>query len=252
MSSLAIAILFLTNGCLAAGPLAVPLGTAAKYAILAKSGISTVPKSSITGDIGLSPAAATFLTGFGLTRSSDGTSASSTQVNGHVYASDYTSPTPKTLVTAISDVVTAYNNASGRVNPDHLNLGSGGLGGLTLAPGLYKWTTGVNIATSVTISGNPWDTWIFQVAGDLTIAHAQSVILAGGASAANIVWVVGGAVSLGTSSSFEGVILGATSITLQTGSRINGRLLAQTDVALQVATVNQPCLLNLLNLLCIL
>ncbi|KZP25776.1 antifreeze protein [Athelia psychrophila] len=237
MSSLAIAILFLTNGCLAAGPPAVPLGTAANFAIVAKSGISTVAPSVITGDIGLSPAAATYLTGFSLIRSIDGTFATSTQIIGRAFASSYTSPTPKTLIAAVSDVVTAYNNASGRVNPDHLNLGGGGLGGLTLAPGLYKWTNSVNIATPVTIAGLPTDTWIFQIAGGLTIAHGKSVILAGGASPANIVWVVAGAVSLGTSSSFEGIVLGATSITLQTGSSINGRLLAQTDVALQVATV---------------
>ncbi|KZP03607.1 antifreeze protein [Athelia psychrophila] len=237
ISSLAIAILFLTNGCLAAGPTAVPLGTAANFAILAKSGISTVPNSLITGDIGLSPAAATFLTGFALTRSTDGTYATSTQVIGRAYTSTYTSPTPTTLIAAVSDVATAYLNASGRVNPDHLNLGGGGLGGLTLAPGLYKWTTSVNIATAVTLAGLPTDTWIFQIAGDLTIAHAQSVILVG-ASAANIVWVVAGAVSLGTSSSFEGIILGGTSITLQTGSSINGRLLAGTDVGLQSPSLN--------------
>ncbi|KZP03131.1 antifreeze protein [Athelia psychrophila] len=237
MASLAIAILFLTNGCLAAGPLAVPLGTAANFAIVAESGISTVPKSVITGDISVSPGPSTALTGFTLALSADGTYSTSTQVTGHVYASSYTSPTPTTLVAAVSDVVTAYNNASGRVNPDHTNLGSGGIGGLTLAPGLYKWTTGVNIASAVTISGLATDTWIFQISGGLTIAHAQAVILSGGASAANIVWVVAGAVSLGTSSAFEGIILGATSITLQTGSSINGRLLAQKAVALQAATV---------------
>ncbi|KZP12260.1 antifreeze protein [Athelia psychrophila] len=240
MSSLVIAILFLSNSCLAAGPAAVSLGSAANFAILAKSGISTVPSSAITGDIGLSPAAATFLTGFGLTRSADGTYSTSPQITGNAYAASYTSPTPSTLTTAVSDVLTAYNDAAGRVNPDHLDLGSGGIGGLTLAPGLYKWTTGVNIATSVTISGLATDTWIFQISGKLTIAHAQAVILAGGASAANIVWVVSGAVTLGTSSAFEGIILGATGITLQTGATIDGRLLAQTAVSLQKATVTQP------------
>ncbi|KZP03052.1 hypothetical protein FIBSPDRAFT_905310, partial [Athelia psychrophila] len=114
------------------------------------------------------------------------------------------------------------------------------IGGLTLAPGLYKWTSGVSIGTSVTLSGLATDTWIFQIAGGLTIASAQAVVLAGGASPANIVWVVAGAVTLGTTSVFQGTILGATSITLQTGSSINGRLLAQTAVALQVATVTQP------------
>ncbi|KZP10295.1 antifreeze protein [Athelia psychrophila] len=240
ISSLAIAILVLSNSCLAAGPVAVPLGSAANFAILAKSGISTVPSSAITGDIGLSPAAATFITGFSLTRSADGTYATSPQVTGKVYAASYTSPTPSTLTTATSDVLAAYNNAAGRVNPNFTNLKSGAIGGLTLTPGLYKWTSGVSINTPVTISGTATDTWIFQIAGPFTIAPAQSVLLAGGASAANIVWVVAGAVTFGIGSVSKGIVLGATSITLQTGSSIKGRLLSQTAVALQVATVTHP------------
>ncbi|KZP17505.1 antifreeze protein [Athelia psychrophila] len=250
-SSPAIAILFLSQSCLAVGPAAVPLGSAANFAILAKSGISTVPNSAITGDIGLSPAAATFLTGFALTLSPDGTYATSTQITGRAYAASYTSPTPTTLHTAESDVMTAYKNAAGRANPDFTNLKGGALGGLTLAPGLYKFTSGVSINSSVTLAGLPTDTWIFQISGKLTIAHAQSVILSGGASAPNIVWVVTGAVSLGTVSTFEGIILGATSISLLAGSSINGRLLGQTAVALRAATVTEPCKLNLQNLLCL-
>ncbi|KZP20390.1 antifreeze protein [Athelia psychrophila] len=240
MSSLVIAILFLSNSCLAAGPAAVSLGSAANFAILAKSGISTVPSSAITGDIGLSPAAASYLTGFGLTRSVDGTYSTTPQITGNAYAASYTSPTPSTLTTATLDVLTAYNDAVGRPNPDFTNLASGAIGGLTLAPGLYKWTTGVNITSSVTISGSATDTWIFQISGKLTIANAQAVILAGGASAANIVWAVAEAVTFGTGSAFEGIILGSTAIALQTGATINGRLLSQTAVSLQKATVTQP------------
>ncbi|KZP06787.1 antifreeze protein [Athelia psychrophila] len=240
MSSFAIAILVLSYSCLAAGPIAVPLGTAANYAILAKSGITTVPSSVITGNIGLSPAASSFITGFALTRSADGTYATSSQITGRAYAASYTSPTPSTLTTATSDVLKAYNNAAGRVNPNFTNLKSGAIGGLTLAPGLYKFTSGVSISNSITIAGTATDTWIFQVAGTLTIANGKSVILSGGASPANIVWVVAGAVTFGTTSTFKGIVLGATGITLNTGSTINGRLLAQTAVALQSATVTQP------------
>lgn len=82
--------------------------------------------------------------------------------------------------------------------------------------------------------------WIFQIAGTLTTASAMKVILTGGALPQNIVWVVAGAVTLGTYSHFEGVLLGATGITMNTGSSINGRLLAQTAVALQMATVTEP------------
>ncbi|KZP10298.1 fungal antifreeze protein exerts hyperactivity By constructing an inequable beta-helix [Athelia psychrophila] len=240
ISSFAIAILILSNSCLAAGPVAVPLGTAANYAILAETGITNVPTSAVTGNIGLSPAAATLITGFALTISADGTYSTSSQITGRAYAASYASPTPSTLTTAISDLVTAYNNAAGRTSPDHTNLASGAIGGLTLAPGLYKWTSGVSIGSSITISGASTDTWIFQVAGTLTIANGKSVILSGGASPANIVWVVAGAATFGTTSVFKGVVLGAAGITLNTGSTINGRLLAQTAVALQSATVTQP------------
>ncbi|KZP06154.1 fungal antifreeze protein exerts hyperactivity By constructing an inequable beta-helix [Athelia psychrophila] len=243
-SSLAIAaILFLSNTCLAAGPLAVPLGTAANFVILAQSGISTVPTtgiSAITGDIGISPGPATGVTGFGLILSADGTDSTSTQITGNVYASSYTSPTPANLIAAVSDMGTAYNNASGRANPDYTELGSGGLGGLTLTPGLYKWSTDVGIATPVTLAGAATDTWIFQIAGDLTIASAKAVILSGGALASNIVWAVAGDVALGTTSTFEGIILSKKGITLKTGATINGRLLGQTAVSLQKATVTQP------------
>ncbi|KZP02495.1 Ig-like protein, group 2, partial [Athelia psychrophila] len=144
------------------------------------------------------------------------------------------------LTTATSDVLAAYNNAAGRVNPNFTNLNSGAIGGLTLTPGLYKWTSGVSINSSITISGAVTDTWIFQIAGPLTIANGKSIILSGGASPANIVWVVAGAVTFGIGSVSKGIVLGATSITLQTGSSINGRLLSQTAVALQVATVTHP------------
>jgi hypothetical protein len=72
------------------------------------------------------------------------------------------------------------------------------------------------------------------------MASAKNVVLAGGANPKNIIWAVASSVTLGTTSHFEGVILGKTSITLQTGVSINGRALAQTLVALQQATVVVP------------
>jgi hypothetical protein len=72
------------------------------------------------------------------------------------------------------------------------------------------------------------------------MSNAKSITLAGGALARNVVWVVSGAVTVGTTSHFEGILLGNTGITFQTGSSINGRLLAQTAVALQKTTVVAP------------
>jgi len=245
ISSLAIALLLLSNSCLAAtapaaGPLAVPLGTAANYVILAKAGISTVPNSVITGNIGVSPIAATAMTGFALTLNANGQYSASTQVSGNCYAADYAVPTPAKLTTAVLDMQTAYTNASTRANPDGSEIGAGVIGGLTFTPGFYKWSSTVSIGTSITLVGAATDTWIFQIAGTLDLASAQAVILKGGARPANIVWAVAGAVTLGTTSAFEGILLGATSITMQTGSSIHGRLLAQTAVALQMTTVTRP------------
>jgi hypothetical protein len=72
------------------------------------------------------------------------------------------------------------------------------------------------------------------------MSNSKQITLAGGAVARNIVWVVSGAVVVGTGSHFEGILLGGTGITFQTGSSINGRLLAQTSVALQKTSVVSP------------
>jgi hypothetical protein len=134
----------------------------------------------------------------------------------------------------------AYNDAAGRKNPNFMNLGAGNIGGLILRTGLYKWTSAVIIPTNVTISGGPNDIWIFQVAGTLTMSSAVHIILAGGAQAKNIFWQVSGAVTCGTSSHFEGIILGKTGINFQTSASINGRMLAQTAVTLQMNSVTAP------------
>jgi len=220
------------------GPDAVLLGTAANYVILAKSEISSVPTSAITGDVGLSPAAASYITGFTLTRA--GTSWTAPEVTGDVFAADNDDPTPSNLTTAVSDMETAYTDAAGRPTPTELNLGTGMIGGMTLTPGLYKWTSSVTIPDDLTLSGTANDVWIFQISGDLSIAGAQRVNLTGGAQARNIFWQVAGTVSLGTTAHFEGIVLSQTSITMSTGASINGRLLAQTAINVDSSTVTNP------------
>jgi hypothetical protein len=226
-------------GGLGKGPAPVNLGTAGDYVILAKSGISNVPSSSITGHLGLSPAAATFATGFSLTMNGSGTFAHSSQVSGQVFAADYTSPTPDLLTTAVLNMQTAYTDAAGRA-PDSTELGAGNLGGYTLPPGVYKWGTGLLIPTNLTLNGGANDVWIFQIAQDLTMASATQIILSGGALPENVFWQVFGVVEIGTTSHFEGIILSQTSIALNTGASINGRLLAQTAVTLDSNTVTTP------------
>ncbi|MBN8615540.1 MAG: DUF3494 domain-containing protein [Deltaproteobacteria bacterium] len=221
-------------------PALVDLGAAGGFVMLAKSGISTVPTSAITGNIGVSPAAASSITGFPLTADASNVFALSPQVTGMVYAADYAPPTPSSnLTTAVGAMELAFTDAAGRA-PDVTELGAGDIGGMTLDRGVYKWGTGLLIPTDVTLSGTATDVWIFQIAQDLTMESGVRIILQGGARPENVIWQVAGLVDLGTTSHCEGVILSQTAITLRTGSSVTGRLFAQTAIDLDGATVVQP------------
>lgn len=232
---------FTTIGTAAVGPAPVILGKAGDFVILSKSGITTTAGTAVTGDLGVSPIAASSITGFALVYGG-GVSATSTLVTGNIYAADYLPPTPANLTTAIGDMMIAYTDAAGRTTPDFTELNAGNISGLTLVPGLYKWGTGVTINSDVTLNGGPNDVWIFQISGDLTQANATSVLLTGGALPKNVFWQVGGGtgVAIGTTAQMRGVILAAKAITVNTGASVNGRLLAQTAVTLDANAVTQP------------
>lgn len=234
------------------GPAPVSLGSiigagtsvSPAYVILAKTAITTTGTTAVTGDLGISPAAATFVQGFGLTLFGTGCYSTTPIVTGKVFAADYNTggcPTPALLTTAVGDVQTAYTDAAGRP-ADFTEIGAGNIGGMTLPPGTYKWSSGVLIPTSVTLSGGPNDVWIFQIAGGITQASATRVILTGGALPKNIFWQAADVVSIGTTAHMEGVILAQTQITMKTGATANSRLLAQTAVNLDANTVTQPAL----------
>lgn len=216
----------------------VGIGSASNYVILAKTAINNIATSAIAGDLGLSPAATSYITGFALTNATGFATAS--QVTGKIYAADMVAPTPINLTTAVNNMITGYNDAAGRPSPDYTELATGNIGGKTLAPGLYKWTNTVTMPSDVTLSGSANDVWIFQIAGNLTVSSAAKIVLTGGAQAKNIFWQVAGTVNLGTTSHFEGIIMSKTSIILQTGASLNGRALAQTSVILDKNTVIQP------------
>ena len=207
--------------------------------ILSKSGISTTGTTSITGNIGVSPISSTAITGFGLVMDPSNQFATSSLVTGRAYASDYAHPTPIMMTTAVSDMETAYTDAAGRTNPTATELGAGNIGGMTLTPGLYKWGTGLTIPTDVTLNceGNANAVFIFQVAQTLDISSGKQVILNGGCQANNIFWQVAGQATLGTTSIFNGNILGQTAIVLNNGATLNGRALAQTAVTLDANAV---------------
>ena len=229
---------FTTGAELAPGE-PVDLGTAGDFVILAKSGISTVPTSAVTGDLGVSPAAASYITGFSLTADSTNTFATSPQVTGRIYAADYADPTPSELTTAVSDMELAFTDAAGRA-PDVNELGEGDVGGMTLLGGVYKWGTGLLIPTDLVLDGDATDVWIFQIAQDLTVSSGVNITLTGGALPENVFWQVAGFVELSTTAHLEGVVLTQTAIDVRTGASVNGRLLAQTAVDLDSSVVVEP------------
>jgi len=228
-----------TTGNTRAPGLPVDLGGAGDFAILAKTGVDTVPTSAVTGDVGLSPAAATFITGFSLSADATNVFATSPQVTGKIYAANYAVPTPANLTTSVSDMLLAFTDAAGRA-PDVTELGAGNIGGTTIARGVYRWSTGLLIPTDVTLTGNATDVWIFQIAQNLTMSSGARVRLSGGALAKNVFWQVSGLADLGTTAHLEGAVLSSTSITLRTGATVNGRLLAQTAVNVDGSTVVEP------------
>jgi hypothetical protein len=226
---------FTTNVVPFTGQTRIPLGSAGLFAILTKSGVTDVFPSAISGDVGASPitGAAIHLT-------------CAEMMTGTIYSVNAAGPlpcrvtAPILLTRAVGNMETAYTDAAGRSLPNFTNLGAGEIGGLTLTPGLYKWTTGVSISTNVTLSGGPDAVWIFQIAGNLTQASATSVILKGGALPNNIFWQTSGAVAIGTTAHFEGIILAKTRIAMKTSASANGRLLAQTAVTLEKNAVTRP------------
>ena len=226
---------FTTRGRVAGGAARVVLGAAEGFAVLTKTGVADTPTSAITGDVGASP-------GSGAT-----IAVTCAEVSGIIHSADAAGPLPcrvtdaSFLATAISDMDNAYTDAAGRTAPAlNVDLGAGNIGGMTLAPGVYKWTTGVSIPTNVTLTGGANDVWILQIAQNLTVANTATVTLSGGAVADNVFWQVGGLATLGTTSNFKGTILSQTSISLGAGAVLNGRALAKTTVTLNTNTVSRP------------
>lgn len=234
-------VLLMHAAATAQAPQSVNLRSAANFAVLAGSLVSNIPTSAITGDIGLSPATGGNITGFG-----------ELEITGTIYTVDASGPAGSVpdasrLTAAQSDLTLAYNDAAGRtpvpsgpfLNPDN---GSGNIGGQTLAPGLYKFTSSVSVTGSdLTLAGSATDVWIFQIASDLTVGDGIQIVLTGGARAANVFWQVGTSAMLGTTSVFKGTILADQSITMNTGASLEGRALARiAAVTLASSTVTQP------------
>ena len=220
-------------------PLPIYLGSAVNFVILAQGAVTNTPPSLITGDIGDSAATTAEMTGFAWTADSSNTFSTSAQLTGRAYAANHVAPTAATLTMAIRDMLSAFTDASGR-SPDVTVVGAGGIGGMTLGPGVYQWTAALSIATSVTLSGSATDVWVFQIGAALDMAAAARVELVGGALPRNVFWHVGAAAALGARAHCEGVIMAEAAVTLGAGASITGRLLSRTTVALDTSGVVRP------------
>ena len=246
MLNLVLSDLVLTTAAASVPEILPPvLDNAGCFAVLAKSGISTVPTSKVTGDIGVSPIASSAITGFSLVldSSSEFSEDTSAQLDGQAYATNYLGATPGIMTTTVSSMETAYTDVAGRT-ADVTEFGSDLISGMTLTAGVYKWTTDVNFANNITIQGNAKDIFIFQTSGNVIAGSGAKVTLVSDSDdkgnkplASNILWQVAGFVDAGTTSHLEGTFLVATAVTMKTHSSLNGRILAQTTVNLQMATI---------------
>jgi hypothetical protein len=155
-------------------------------------------------------------------------------------AKDAAGPAPVVLGTSAGDRELAYADAAGRIYPDAMELGDGNLDGLVLAPGLYRWSTGVSIPGEVTLAGADDDVWIFQIAKDLVVSSDAKVLLSGGARGRNVFWQVAGQATLGAASTVEGTILSRSLISMRPGPVPGARTLAQASATSPVEITEAP------------
>jgi Ice-binding-like/Bacterial Ig-like domain len=237
----------------------VVLGASCGYGVLAGATVTntpTLPATTIkavtgTADLGLSPGSS--ITGFALTNTYVGSGVSTGGngiVTGTIHLTDPPPPAANTAAAAQTALNAAFNDAAGR-SLNVIIVASGELGGLTLAPGLYRSGISSFAITSVDLTldagGDTSAVWIFQMpSSTLTVGNARKVILTGGAQPGNIFWAVGSSATIGTTADVQGNILtGSGAITLKTGATLEGRALAQIPGAVTLdsntITVPQPC-----------
>jgi len=195
----------------------VNLGAAGAYGVLAGQAVSNSGATTVNTNLGIWPG--NTLTG-------------APTVTGTTNLGNTSAQSAQGALTA------AYNSAAGRAAGSTI---AGDLGGMTLAPGVRKSTSTLEITSAdVTLDagGNPNAVFIFQIASSLTVGVGRQVILSGGAQPSNIFWQVGSSATLNSNCDVSGTILALTTITLGTGANLNGRAMARNgDVTLLSNTI---------------
>jgi uncharacterized repeat protein (TIGR01451 family) len=185
------------------------MGTTQNFAVLAYSTVTNTGPTIVTGDLGVDPGTA--ITGF----------PPGTVVGGTTHSAD------AVALQAQSDNTTAYNDLAAEACNTNISTD---LGGLTLVPGVYCFTSAAQLTGTLTLNagGNANAVWIFKIGSTLITASNSSVVLENGAQQCNVFWQVGSSATLGTGTNFVGNIFALASVTLDTGAMVSGRALAQT------------------------
>jgi type VI secretion system secreted protein VgrG len=186
------------------GAVGVSLGTAGSFAVLAASTVTNTGNTVLAGSLGVEPGTA--ITGFGPGIVTEGT----TYTGGPVAAA------------AENDLMAAYNFAAGEACPAADNLSGDDLGGLTMTPGVYCFSSSAVLTGTLTLDaqGDPNAVFVFQVMSALTVAGNSSLILTNDAQGGNVFWQVGSSATLGMDAALQGAILAYSSITLNTGASL--------------------------------
>jgi hypothetical protein len=190
----------------------VNLATTQPFVVLSGAGVTNTGPSVLNGDLGVSPG--TSLTGF----------SAPAVVNGATHDND------AVAAQAQSDLTTAYNVAAGQPVPPGNDLTGTNLGGRTLDPGAYGFSSSAELTGQLTLDahGDPNAQFVFVIGTTLTTESASSVILTNGASPCNVFWKVGSSATFGTTTAFEGNVFALASISVNNGVTVLGRLLARS------------------------
>jgi uncharacterized protein with beta-barrel porin domain len=185
------------------------LGNLSGFAILSGAGITNTGNSVISGSPG-------FPGDLGSTSATIGGFPPGIVTPPGIIHSINDAPT----ITAQNNLTNAYNNLMGRTAT--LDLTGQDLGGKTLIPGVYNFSSFAQLTGKLTLNGlgNPNSIFIFNIGSTLTTASNSSVSLLNGAQGGNVFWRVGSSATLGTTTAFAGDILAQASITLNTGASI--------------------------------